>query len=128
MEDREIYEVVLQIVDRMKNQNLARTLAENLVNGQLGFLVQSDIEKVNQGTGCHITLDDVYYARDLMLHQRLRNLNEEMDQISLPWRNENRHPMESERMQVDGLLGQLRTTQETLAAKYHHLSAFGEVL
>lgn len=126
--DQEIRVISHKIVERMKNQDLARTLAENLVNGQLVFLVQSDIDKINQGIGCHITLDDVYYARDLMLHQERRDLNDEIDRIAAHYQNDNRIPTESERIQLRDFYGRVRMIQDKLAEKYHNLSAFKEEL
>ena len=125
MDQVQIRETAAQIIQTMKNRDLAIRLAEAVLDGKPVFWNQSYIDNANRETGCTITLDDIDYCRDLMANEERKAINAEIERIAVKQQDWNfRGFTEEEKDRLKKLYDRNTIIQNALAAHYHHLSAF----
>ena len=121
--EQQIRETTANIIQAMKNRDLAVMLAEAVLDGKPVFWNQLHIDRANQETGCTITLDDIDYVRDLMANEERTANNAEIERIAARRKNEGIYFVEDNE-RLKNLLDRNTIIQNSLAAHYHNLSAF----
>ena len=125
MEQVQIRKTAAQIIQAMKNHDLAVRLAEAVLDGKPVLWKQSHIDHANQETGCTITLDDIDYVRDLMANKERKAINAEIERIAAKQQDWNfRGFTAEEKDRMKKLYDRNTIIQNGLASHYHNLSAF----
>lgn len=125
MDQEQIRETAANIIQAMKNRDLAVMLAEAVLDGKYVLWNQSHIDHANRETGCTITLDDIDYVRDLMANKERTANNAEIERIAVKQEDWNfRGFTAEEKDRLKKLYDRNTIIQNALAAHYHHLSAF----
>lgn len=121
--DRKIHIAAETILSVQKNRWLAEQLAEARIDGTLVHWSQSHLDYANETTGCSVTLDDIDYIRALLANQERKENNQEIDRITLNWKNSGIHK-EGENERLKFLFERNRIIQNGIANPYKNLSAF----
>ncbi len=123
MDQEQIRETAANIIQAMKNRDLAVMLAEAVLDGKYVLWNQSHIDHANRETGCTITLDDIDYVRALMANAERTANNAEIERIAARRKNEGIYFAE-DKERLKNLLDRNKIIQNALAAHYNNLSAF----
>lgn len=112
-----------RIIEGMKNRDLAVMLADAVLDGKLVSWNQAHIDYANQQTGCHVTLDDISFARMLSANEERTANNTEIDQIVSKY-TYGQKKSEDDVNRLKFLFERNRIIQKGLAERYKNLSAF----